>query len=255
MNALPVVAASTRAHAPGTSPRLQGRVVERTAVDAALGERMFALLAGHFTGVERSTFGDDLSAKSAVILLEDEDRVLRGFSTLHVYRTCAPGRPVTIIYSGDTIVDRTCWGSHTLAKTWIQCVRQAAAAVATEVYWLLITSGYRTYRFLPVFFRAFYPRFDEPTPPDDQALLDAIARERFGWRYDSATGIVRLPRPQVLAGELLDVPSGRTSDAHVAFFLERNAGFVAGDELVCLTRIHDGNLTAAGRRMAGIARS
>jgi hypothetical protein len=230
-------------------------VIERAAVDAELEEAMFALLAAHFTGVDRCTFRADLAGKNAIILLEDDDHRLRGFSTLHVYTTSAAGRPVTIIYSGDTIVDRSCWGSHTLAKTWIQCVRTSAAAATTDVYWLLITSGYRTYRFLPVFFRAFYPRVDEPTPPGEQALLDAVARERFGQRYDGESGIVRLDRPQVLAGDLLEVQPGRTTDAHIAFFLARNAGFVSGDELVCLTRIHDDNLTTAGRRMAGLSRA
>ena len=236
-------------------PRLRGRVIDRSAVDAGLEEAMYALLTAHFTGVDRGTFHEDLAGKTAVILLEDEDQVLRGFSTLHVYATHAAGPPVTIIYSGDTIVDRTCWGSHTLAKTWIQCVRRSAAAAGTDVYWLLITSGYRTYRFLPVFFRAFYPRFDKQTPPGDQALLDAVARERFGPRYDEESGVVRLDRPQVLAGDLLDVQPGRTTDPHIAFFLARNAGFVSGDELVCLTRIHDDNLTSAGRRMAGLSRT
>ena len=246
--------ASTHSCSLGTSPRLHGRVIERTAVDAELENAMFALLAAHFTGVDRCTFREDLAGKSVIILLEDDDHVLRGFSTLDVYTTCAAGRPVTIIYSGDTIVDPPCWGSHTLAKTWIQCVRQSAATAGTDVYWLLITSGYRTYRFLPVFFRAFYPRFDERTPPCEQTLLDAVARERFGPRYDGESGIVRLDRPQVLAGDLLEVQPGRTNDAHVAFFLARNAGFVSGDELVCLTRIDDDNLTVAGRRMAGLAR-
>jgi hypothetical protein len=62
---------------------------------------------------------------------------------------------------------------------------------------------------------------------------------------------VQLDRPQVLAGDLVDVPAGRAADPHVRFFLERNPGFVRGDELVCLTRIADDNLTRAGLRMAG----
>ena len=236
------------------APQLDGRVIDRLEVCAGLEEKMFALLASHFVGVDRATFREDLERKSAVILLEDEAGALRGFSTLHIYTSTAPGRPATIIYSGDTIVDRSCWGSHTLAKTWIRCVREAAADAATDVYWLLITSGYRTYRFLPVFFRSFYPRFDEQTPPCQRTLLEAVACERFGSRFDAGAGIVRFPRPQILAGDLLDVPQGRTRDAHVAFFLEHNAGFVSGDELVCLTRIHDDNLTPAGRRMAGLPR-
>jgi hypothetical protein len=134
-------------------------------------------------------------------------------------------------------------------------VQQIASARGGDVYWLLLTSGYRTYRFLPVFFRTFYPRYDEQTPAEAQSLLDAVAGERFGSRYDSTTGLVRFERPHALADDLVVVPAGRTADAHVSFFLARNPGFVAGDELVCLTRIHADNLTPAGRRMARPQRS
>ena len=134
-------------------------------------------------------------------------------------------------------------------------MRQVAPVDCGDVYWLLLTSGYRTYRFLSVFFRTFYPRYDEKTPAAAQALLDAVAAERFGARYDSATGLVRFEHPHTLAHDLVVVPTGRTADPHVKFFLARNPGFVAGGELACLTRIHDDNLTPAGRRMARTRRS
>jgi hypothetical protein len=224
-------------------------VVARSALSQQTTDAMFALLASHFAGVERTTFERDLAEKNSVILIEDGE-VLRGFSTLRVYPTTAPGFPVTIVYSGDTIVERGCWGSAALPRTWIQLVQQVAPVDRGDVYWLLLTSGYRTYRFLSVFFRTFYPRFDEPTPAPAQAMLDAIAAERFGSRYDAASGLVRFEHPHRLAGDLAGVPTGRAADAHVEFFLARNPGFAAGDELACLTRIHDTNLTPAGRRMA-----
>jgi hypothetical protein len=228
---------------------LVGRLVAREGLAPETIETMFALLSSHFTGVEGATFQSDLAEKNAVILLEDLAGGLRGFSTLAVYASQAVGRPVTVVYSGDTIVERAWWGSPVLARAWIRSVRRLVPATA-EVYWLLLTSGFRTYRFLPVFFHAFHPRVDRETPNDERALVDAMAAERFGARYDAATGLVRLARPQVLADQLLEVPEGRGRDPHVRYFLERNPGFVNGDELACLTRIHDDNLTAAGRRMA-----
>lgn len=228
---------------------LIGRLVAREELTPDTIEAMLALLSSHFTGVDDATFYADLAEKNAVILLEDLAGGLRGFSTLAVYPSQAVGRPVMVVYSGDTIVERAWWGSPVLARAWIRSVRRLVPASA-EVYWLLLTSGFRTYRFLPVFFRAFHPSVDRETPTAERALLDAIAGERFGARYDAATGLVRLSRPQVLADQLLEVPDGRGVDPHVRYFLERNPGFVDGDELACLTRIHDENLTAAGRRMA-----
>jgi hypothetical protein len=231
--------------------RLEGRIERVTALDDRTRDAMFRLLAGHFIGVDRETFETDLAAKTCAILLEDDDGELRGFSTMVLYRTLAAGTSRTIVYSGDTIVHRDWWGSASLARTWVKAVRLLAAEDGRgELFWFLLTSGFRTYRFLPVFFRDFHPRFDEPAPDATAAFLAAIARERFGDQYDAATGVVRFTRPQVLAPELLDLPDGRTMDPHVAFFLARNPGHVRGDELACLTRIHDDNLTPAGRRMA-----
>ena len=246
----PTVASPIALDQSPASPRLKGTLVPRTALSSAMERAMFALLDLHFNGVDWPTFQADLSEKNWVIVLEDEEGVLRGFSTLLLYRTQAPGGPVSVVYSGDTIVERAWWGSPALPRTWIQSVKQLTPMNGcSDLYWLLLTSGYRTYRFLPVFFRDFHPRFNVESSAS-AAMVDAIALERFGSRYDPRIGVVRFPRPQVLAPDLLEVSKGRTEDAHVRFFLARNPGYVRGDELVCLTRVHDDNLTPVGRRMA-----
>src|SRR5205823_3256853 len=116
--------------------------------------------------------------------------------------------------------------------------------------WLLITSGFRTYRFLPLFWREFYPRFDRATPPAEQRLLNHLATQRFGSHFDPSTGIVRLQSPQRLLDDLAGIPPARTDDPHVAFFASRNSGHAQGDELLCVTELTPQNLTPAGRRMA-----
>jgi hypothetical protein len=209
---------------------------------------MFALLAAHFQGVTPERFAADLAEKDWALLLEDEGG-LRGFSTLQIYETAGPdNEPITVVYSGDTIVERGAWATAALPKSWIAAVRALRERHPRgPLYWLLLTSGYRTYRFLPVFWREFWPRHNATTPPKIQALMEFLADQRFGSLCDQ--GIVRFPEPQVLREGLDEVPEGRLADPHVTFFLERNPGWVRGDELVCLTEIAEGNLTAAGRRM------
>lgn len=229
---------------------LAGRLVACDTLDPQTHAAMLALMGEHFRGVSRDVFEADLAEKNWIILLEDRDGRLRGFSTLLVQPTEATGERCVLVYSGDTIVDRAAWGTRTLPRIWIDsALRLCARYPDLDAYWLLLTSGFRTYRFLPVFYEWFYPRFDEPTPADAQRALDAFARERFGGRYDAARGVVRFARPQVLHPDLLAVPDGRRVDPHIAFFLERNPGYVDGDELVCLTRVSRANLTPAGRRM------
>jgi hypothetical protein len=227
-----------------------GRLVPREALKSTDREAMLALLAAHFLGVTPERFAADLAEKNWVLLLEEDGR-LRGFSTLRIYETTAPdGDPVTVVYSGDTIVERGAWGTAALPKSWIAAVRALRELHPRgHLWWLLLTSGYRTYRFLPVFWREFWPRHDAPTPPGTQALRDHLARGRFGPLYDAAAGVVRFPEPQALREGLDEVPEGRLDDPHVAFFLDNNPGWPQGDELVCLTELAEGNLTPAGRRM------
>ena len=213
-------------------------------------ERMYELLSRSFLGVTRRRFEADLAEKNRVILLEDGAAALCGFSTLLFYRTELEGEPANVIYSGDTIIDPDSWNASILAPAWINAVRDLhGRRPAPRLLWLLITSGFRTYRFLPIFCRWFYPRHDRPTPPDVARLMAELASERFGDRYDPASGIVRFDEPQVLAESLRGVPDGRLANPDVAFFVRANPGHEAGDELVCLTTLDDDNLTRAGRRM------
>jgi len=233
-----------------TRPKLTARATRRSALIDREIDAMRSLLARHFHGVDHSVFINDLMEKDWVVLLEDDRQVLRGFSTFAIYDTGVGGEKVTVVYSGDTIVEPAAWGTALLPRTWIHAVYAAWQSHQTRsLYWLLLTSGFRTYRFIPVFWRTFYPRFDQPTPPELQTNLDALSIERFGERYDRRTGIVRLAKPQALQGALSCVPDSRTSDPHVRFFLERNPGHVVGDELVSLVSLLPENLTLAGRRM------
>jgi len=224
-------------------------VVDREALPAADRDAMFELLARHFEGVSREQFARDLAGKNRVVLIR-RDGVLVGFSTLAVQESAHEGRIVTVVTSGDTIVAPEAWGTTALPRAWIAAVRDLRRAFPRgKLYWLLITSGFRTYRFLPVFWRTFWPCCDAATPAAEARLMDQLARERFGAEFVADAGIVRFARPQQLRGHLADVPCGRELDRHVAYFLERNPGHARGDELVCLAELSDDNLTAAGRRM------
>jgi hypothetical protein len=229
---------------------VRGRLVRREELTSPEREAMLGLLAGSFEGVTRERFAADLAEKTWALLLEDETG-LRGFSTLLLYESAPPGEEVcTVVYSGDTIVDPAAWGSAALPRCWIAAVRRLREEHPQgQLWWLLLTSGFRTYRFLPVFWKDFWPRWDAPTPPEAQTRLDFLAREKLGDLYVRDPGIVRFPEPQRLRSELSEVPEGRLADSHVAFFLAKNPGWREGDELACLTEIAAENLTAAGWRM------
>ncbi|HZV34893.1 MAG TPA: hypothetical protein VFB72_10005 [Verrucomicrobiae bacterium] len=228
---------------------IQSELVPRAGLTAAQKGELFRLLAQHFTGVSSEQFARDLAEKNLALFLRREE-VLVGFSTLLAYTTTFDGAPLNVIYSGDTIVTPEAWGTTALPRAWVAGVDALRRTLPPgPCYWLLLTSGFRTYRFLPVFWREFFPRFDIATPATSQRLLNQLAQDRFGSQFDSGSGIVRFNHPQQLRDGLNEVRSGRQNDPHVAFFLSRNPGWVKGDELACLTELSPDNLTAAGRRM------
>ncbi len=226
----------------------------RVALGVADRLELFTLLTRHFNGVTEPQFARDLDEKNWVLRIRRGGRLV-GFTTLQVYAATFDGRPINVVYSGDTITDPDVWGSPVLARAWIAMVRRIQADRMHEPwYWLLLSSGYRTYRFLPVFWREFWPRHDVDTPPEMSRLLTQLATQRFGRGFDASAGVVRFAAPQCLRGELAVIPEGKQQDPHVAFFLARNSGHAVGDELVCLTNLGDANLTAAGARMIRPAR-
>ncbi|MEO1521683.1 MAG: hypothetical protein AAFU78_13035 [Cyanobacteria bacterium J06633_2] len=229
---------------------IHSQLVPTAKLSAGDRAEMFHLLQQHFAGVRIDVFQSDLREKNWVLLLRDHAETLKGFSTLSFYSTEFNGESIDVVYSGDTIMDPSAWSSLSLAKSWISAVTTLKALHSTgRLYWFLISSGYRTYRFLPTFWETFYPCYNNPTPLVMQDLMHRLAEEKFGDRYHRSIGIVRLDHPHQLKGDLSGIPEERLSDAHIHFFAQKNPRHALGDELVCLAEICEDNLTRAGHRM------
>lgn len=215
-------------------------------------QEMFGLFASYYENSTPEIFQRDLSGKNWVIFLRDQEtESIQGFSTLAFYESRAKGKPIGVVYSGDTIIHPDYWGTTTLPRTWVKTVLEIGDQLPKPLYWLLISSGYKTYRFLTTFFKEYYPRHDQPTPPEVQEMIHHLARERWGSDYHPESGIVRFSTGATPLREgVAETTEGRLKNPHIAFFVTQNPGHARGDELVCLTRIHPDNFTAAGKRMS-----
>ena len=241
---------------PSTAPAsgcLTGWVRRVSDLTPAERERMLALLADYFANVTRRQFEQDLAEKDWAILLADTaSGQIQGFSTLMRLQTVVDGQAVVAFFSGDTIIHPAYWTEIELPRLWGRHVFSLAEAVPeARVYWFLISSGYKTYRFLPVFFRQFYPTYRCPTPAPIQRVLDTLAYLKFPTEYDPRQGVIHLAQAAPLQAGVAEVTARRLKDPHVAFFVAANPGHLNGDELACLTELTRTNLTPAGRRMLG----
>ncbi len=237
--------------------RLTGSVVHRALLTLAERERMYDLLAAYFLHTSREQFENDLAEKESVILLRDlKDEQIQGFSTLMRISMAIDGREMVAFFSGDTIVAQEFWGETILSRLWSQTVFAEADRIRAEspdalVFWFLICSGYKTWRFLPVFFKEFYPHPDKPTPARIKRILDALGHRKFPGEYYPEEGVVRFRSATPLRQGVADVTEERLRDPLISFFQRINPGHINGDELACLTEISRSNLTRAGERMVG----
>lgn len=231
--------------------RLTGRLINVSELTSADRRDMLALMDRHYQGVSAQRFAADLDDKDWVIGLFDRSHEWLGFSTQTVLTANVAGLPVRALFSGDTIVAREHWGDPALSHVWGQLsLKLIDHSDDAPLYWFLISQGFRTYRFLPVFFHEYYPRPDVPTPPAVQEVLTALAAQRFADHFDAARGVVQAGRDQYCLREsLAEVPESRRRDPHVAYFLQANPGHAAGDELCCLAPLTRENFTMAAWRV------
>ena len=155
-----------------------------------------------------------------------------------------------VLFSGDTVIEKSHWGSMALPVAWGRLMLSLLEKhPGTDLYWLLTSKGYKTYRFLPVFFQKFQPCYNAEPAAFEKELLQSLGIQRFGKRYDPACGILRAePGNQRLKEGIAELDDRRLRDPHVAFFQQRNPGHTQGDELVCLARFNPDNLNPYIRR-------
>lgn len=197
-------------------------------------EGMLDLYESLYVLPNRAIFQTDLAAKDEVLLLRAGTELV-GFTTLQIYDFPFQGLTRRIVFSGDTVVHRDHWGQQALATAWIRRMGSLHRQdPRVPLYWFLVVKGHRTYRFLPAFCTRFHPHWELPTE-DLKALADALAVDHFGSDFDPELGLVRYKESRGhLSPKIAQPTETERRLPAVSFFLQKNPGYVHGDELVCL---------------------
>ena len=84
---------------------------------------MFSLFSVYYHGTSLGIFQRDLGKKNWVILLFDtQEGKLRGFTTFEIYTRSYQGSDLTVVYSGDTVVEKEYRGNFDLPRIWIHSI-------------------------------------------------------------------------------------------------------------------------------------
>lgn len=201
-------------------------------------QQMAALYFDYYDGSDQARFYQDLAVKDEVLFLE-YDQQLVGFSTLQFYTF----QQKTIVYSGDTIVNPAHWQQQSLHSAWISRMGLLKQANPTQpLYWLLLVKGYRSYKYLVVFAKTFYPDWRKQQPTL-KALTDQLAMAKFAALYNAKTGVVECPSEYgYLKTPLAQLAPHEQQKASAQFFINKNPYYYQGHELVCLCELSETNL-------------
>lgn len=221
--------------------KLKARIVTFTALTENDKARMFELMQRYYDAVSHEQFLKDLMKKDDVILLLDEaDQQICGFSTLVCISIQHRGKPTYGIFSGDTVIEKDYWGQRALGKAFLRYLFvKKVQRPHTPLYWLLITKGYKTYLMMANNFVEYYPRFDNPTPPDKQELMRIFYSQLYPDEYNTERGVV------IPASEACHLKAGIAAisenllhtNPKIAFFQQANPDWQKGAELACLARM------------------
>ena len=209
-----------------------------TSLTLAEKQAMHHLMTAHYEAVPWAQFEADLSAKDEVLMLRDMQENLRGFTTL-AWNPSGKLDEGDILFSGDTIIDRRCWGTQELVRAFCRRAGEWKSASGRRLFWFLISKGHRTYLYLPLFARRFYPH-PEVEEPAWARLAGQVAEHLFGNSWKPHEGVIRFPTSQGHLREELII--GRETNLWVRYFITCNPGYLRGEELVCFTEMDESNL-------------
>ena len=224
--------------------KLKSKVLKISEISESDKQRMFNLMTQVYNGEDWNKFLSDMNQKNYALILYDDNSNIAGFTTIQVFEF--EGR--IIIYSGDTVIEENSRGDIELMRAWWRfSYKIQQENPGQKVLWLLISKGWRTYKFFPMFLKEIYPTYKYETPSDTQDFIDRLSLYKFGNCYQN--GLVIPKKPDMLKTGQNDIPYKRLEDEDVKFFLDKNPEFYKGNELVCLAELSVSNLTKAGLRL------
>ena len=223
---------------------LKGFLYKITEIDEHIAITMFTLMSKYYDNLKLENFLNDLTDKDCVILLKNLKDEIKGFTTLKIYDFEVDKFNIKVVYSGDTIVEKSYTWELELHRCWGKFVFDLVSMQPDyRFYWLLISKGHKTYKFLPIYFKTFYPCYHKETPQKKKKIMDMFGNLKFHKDYDPHAGLIYNGgnKDFLKKGQLL-IPKEPKSNPHINFFLNKNPEFFKGNELMCITRLSWDNL-------------
>ncbi len=224
------------------------KVVEPSDLKINQINEMYELMSESYDNLNYKKFLTDLREKDHVILLYD-DEVIYGFSTYKIVTLDYYGESISGIFSGDTIVHSSQAMSLGLQRTFSKVVKKYMDELGS-IYWFLVCKGHKTYRYLSLYTSEYYPNFNKDTPSKEREIMNLYAEKLYGDAYDRKLGIIKnTGSNDFVKSGVSDADEKALRKKEAQFFIEKNPGYVNGDELVCIAEFKPENMRTAFYKM------
>jgi hypothetical protein len=234
---------------------LTGRLVETKMLTSIQKNRMLELMTGYYGDISPERFEQELNERDSALVLFDAANQIQGFTTIKFYHLDVLKIPVRLVFSDEAIIPGGFRSNLELFRAWIRAVysrvldgdellRQRKIEVQNyfKSYWVLLAEGYQKYRLLPLYFKRFYPNYQERTPEFEQTVINHFCGYKYPGRYNPTTGVIKSEGKGGLRQDATVITRKHMNNSHLNYFLTQNPGFTMGDKLVCITELSLNNM-------------
>lgn len=212
-------------------------------------KQMFMLMSMFYDDVDFGVFTRDLYDKQICIILIDENKQIQGFSTQKIISVEMDSGPVHGVFTGDTIIHKDHWGSWILFRLFARYYIEESKKY-DHFYWFLTSKGYKTYKVLPLFYKEYYPNRSRPMPEPIRQIVNRFGAAKYPEDFNPKTGVIEYrQKKDKLKPDIEVLKQKHLNDPDIVFFNKQNPGHVNGNDLVCLTRLTEDNLTQQGKKL------
>lgn len=204
-------------------------------------EDLWQIFSSGYEQIRHETFLSDLQEKTGVCIAYDSgDQSIQGFSTYKLYAHRYDGKVVSVLFSGDTMVNKEYWGQGSMhAALALEALRFKLKHPFRPLYYFMISMGYRTYLAIAKNLAgSCWPNHAAPTPAWEQGLIDSLSRARFGAAYKPESGlIVNDECAGTLKSTVAPIVGQVLELDEIKFFVKANPTYYLGHELACIARV------------------
>ncbi|WP_151813873.1 hypothetical protein [Acinetobacter ursingii] len=217
-----------------------GKYLEREKIKYSQLTEMYLIYEKYYENTKFSIFEADFKKKSgAILIFHPITNQVVGFSTVVVQHFYLDGKNYTTLFSGDTVIEKEFWGTRALQSTMLKLlIKLRVSYPFNELYWLLISKGYKTYLLLANNYYVYYPHV-KGKHSHLANVIDHYCKSFFSQYYDQKTGLINFGDDyQPLKGEVAPITDEmRLNNPKIRFFEKMNPTWIEGTELPCIGEI------------------